>query len=90
MHNCIWGEWAQEMHGLYPDDSKFLIKSMQNALEEINNCCTDNFRFYLVGDKTQQQKYEGATNNGCCGFYDKKVIHPKSKNIYWIGFNYGH
>jgi len=83
-------EWVDDWKNLYFDDSKFLIESMHDALEEVNNNCHDNWRIYLIGDLVAQENYEGKVKNGCCGFYDKKIVHPKSKKEYWVGFNYGH
>ena len=35
-------------------------------------------------------KYKKKLNEGCCSYFDKEIINPKTGNKYWIGFNYNH
>lgn len=95
---CPYAEnWRADMQGRFPEDGRFLIKSLEEAAEKlkINTglgilAYPDNIRFCLVGDEKSENDYQIASSHGCCGFYDKKTINPKTKREFWIGFNYGH
>ena len=50
--------------------------------------CANNYRYYEIGNDTQQEVYTRMRQNGCCGFYDEHcTINGK---FYKIGFNFGH
>jgi len=53
--------------------------------------CSDNLRFYVVGDEKSLKEYNRIRNRGCCGFVDW-VRHPYlvDGKEYYFGFNYGH
>lgn len=50
--------------------------------------CIDNYRFAYKDVPEAMQKYDEATQGGCCGFYDAQITVNGREAV--IGCNYGH
>lgn len=61
-----------------------IVKAIDSV--EDNSCC-DNFRMSFNED--DEEEYDKAYNDGCCGFYDDVITLASGKMIKF-GFNYGH
>lgn len=48
----------------------------------------DNFRLAQVGQKDQEEEYEQARRDGCCGSHEAQV--RVAGYTFWVGCNYGH
>ncbi|MCK9476898.1 MAG: hypothetical protein M0R46_13305 [Candidatus Muirbacterium halophilum] len=69
------------------DEKKEIAIAFYEAEIEIADGCIDNHRF--ICDESDELKYNKQIEEGCCGFYDKKITLSNGKEI-TIGFNYGH
>lgn len=48
----------------------------------------DNYRVAISGNQEQETRYKEIKSNGCCGFYDNKIMIEGIEFL--IGWNYGH
>jgi hypothetical protein len=55
---------------------------------EVDDPFVDNDRFYYEGDTEGTAEYERQIEDGCCGFFDRKI--SIAGRLAWIGCNYGH
>lgn len=69
------------------DEASFIYKTI-NSLDDFEY--QSDFRCCKVGDPKGEAAYKRTLSNGCCGFFDEIIEHPKTKIKYKIGFNYGH
>lgn len=56
--------------------------------EQVDDPCIDNRRFAFSDDSEEVGKYERLLDNGCCGFFDRRV--KVAGRLASIGCNYGH
>lgn len=69
--------------------SLWIISEFKTAILEIEAYGDDNHRICRIGNKQEEKEYKNKLNDGCCGFEDRIIIHPKYGK-FKIGFNYGH
>lgn len=82
-------KWEKAMRRLLPEEiSEWLASEMRAAINAHYH--PDKFRWAEVGDAVQEAHYQEVARRGCCGFYEEKVVHPKTGRIFRIGMNYGH
>lgn len=55
---------------------------------EVDDPCTDNYRFAYLDDSKALQGYTDKENDGCCGYFDQVIL--VSGKMAKIGCNYGH
>lgn len=55
---------------------------------EVDDPCTDNYRFCFNDDPDACYNYEMKVNRGCCGFFDRDITIAGRPAM--IGCNYGH
>jgi hypothetical protein len=74
--------------GLSENEASYVVNKISNAIRQCGDkdCC-DNFR--LSVDGKNDENYNNAHSNGCCGFYDDEII-LKSGTVVKFGFNFGH
>lgn len=70
------------------DDLYWLCNQAGKLYKKLDDGCTDNFR--CCAGTIKSVLYKKAEDQGCCGFCDRLIRNPKTGNIFWIGFNYGH
>ena len=56
--------------------------------DQADDPCIDNYRFAYKDDLDAMQRYEDASQGGCCGFYDSQITVNGREAV--IGCNYGH
>ena len=71
-----------------PEVAEFLVQEFEKMDEQIDDPCTDNYRFCRVGDPVTEEMYHTRKEEGCCGSEDRYVSYQGE--IYQIGLNYGH
>jgi hypothetical protein len=60
----------------------------KEKLDDYELMCSDNFRLAKEDVCEEVRCYKLKRSNGCCGYFDKKII--VNKTAYLVGFNYGH
>ena len=55
---------------------------------EVDDPCTDNFRFAFEDDDAAMAKYDARKDSGCCGAFDAEIV--VAGRLARIGCNYGH
>ncbi len=72
------------------DNRKFASQgeAMEWLLAEVDDPCTDNFRFAWCDDELGLRLYDAAIESGCCGSADYRVEIGGREAM--IGCNYGH
>lgn len=73
--------------GLSEAEASYVVNKISNAVRQRNDINCDNFRISVDGQN--DENYNIIRNNGCCGFFDDKVI-LKSGIAVKFGFNFGH
>lgn len=71
------------------DEEIVLIGNFWDDKEQGDYDFADNFRIATVGNTEEEQAYEEAQADGCCGFFDTVFTLPDGTQFKW-GFNYGH
>ena len=66
-----------------------IMRIIGQITEDYDFECSDNYRFYEVGDEVGKREYLEIKSTGCCGFVDDMEIKYRGKS-YIVGFNYGH
>lgn len=84
--------WLSNKYG--EKQGLFLANRLARDIRKTNDFCMDNFRAVKIGNKVEEKAYEEALKQGCCGFRDAEYtfIDKKTgeKEVYKIGYNYGH
>lgn len=52
--------------------------------------CVDNIRIADLDDPVEVSAYETIRDDGCCGSYDRRLVHPETGKAILVGCNYGH
>lgn len=55
---------------------------------QVDDPCTDNFRFAYIDDEDAMFHYQNQVDDGCCGSCDVDVL--VAGKVAKIGCNYGH
>lgn len=73
-----------------PDVRAWLRERVEAMWADHEDDCADNGRMCEVGNKEEEQRYEKAYNDGCCGYDDSLIIHVATGRRFKLGCNYGH
>jgi len=61
---------------------------LRSDMEE--ELCVDNMRIASADDPVEVLAYEAIRDDGCCGAYDRRLVHPETGKTILVGCNYGH
>lgn len=61
---------------------------LRSDMEE--ESCVDNMRIASADDPVEVLAYEAIRDDGCCGTYDRRLVHPETGKVILVGCNYGH
>lgn len=73
-------------------DFLWLCNKLSNCISSVSDNCIDNLRIArlsLTNDDIPAE-YKALRGQGCCGFFDRRLINPVTGSVFVVGFNYGH
>ena len=71
------------------EEREWALDEIRAEMENQHEYCVDNHRMADADDSAEIQAFEQASFWGCCGSFEREVVHPNGKKIL-IGCNYGH
>ena len=78
-----------DSHEGWPDEHVLAVKDFLDNFDDEAYEHADNFRYARVGNREEEDLYEKAARQGCCGSDDATVT-ARDGQVIRIGWNFGH